>query len=477
LIELPRQRGRLIIAPGREDERGPRLAITYLGLAGGTPRLRLDVQDEGELSHREIALTGRWRLGDETDWDAVGRRRGRHLWIEATEATDDAIRLRIGTLLSVTYLPDRGVRVADLLAADGDADALVRFLQRRGPTSAAEVAELQERDEPEVTRSLDLLVEQGKLARDDDAPPRYHVQFARRRGRALPGDVWSQLTERPPGPERSAPAPSPEERAEQFAFGPTGRLWLSLVPVLIAFAIGAVLHYAGDVPYAAVLSFTGVVTVSVFGGLLPPLLLISAKRKGELVVPVTLGRLGWTPIAIAISGASIGVVAAHGLFIWEGPVKRVGALLIAAAMVAAFGALLRHDLFTSRVAIEVRAEEDSSAGATFAVVGAGQSLPVSARFLTGGGEVQVEAASGTMPDLSALLGSSFRVPATGATTLRVWAHRVTADGESQALPALVTVRDGARSRRFDLQLSGGQVLMPIGDGPTTVEIALAQSES
>lgn len=62
---------------------------------------------------------------------------------------------------------------------------------------------------------------------------------------------------------------------------------------------------------------------------------------------------------------------------------------------------------------------------------------------------------------------------TAARELKVWTHRMAAGGESEALPATVTVDRDGRTARFDLALSGGQAVLPV-DGADRVEIALAR---
>ena len=81
-----------------------------------------------------------------------------------------------------------------------------------------------------------------------------------------------------------------------------------------------------------------------------------------------------------------------------------------------------------------------------------------------------------MPAFSSLRSATARLRATLAKELKVWTHRITPDGDSEALPALVEVHSAAGTRRFDLRLSGGQVVLPLPSGESWLEIT-PQGES
>jgi hypothetical protein len=49
---------------------------------------------------------------------------------------------------------------------------------------------------------------------------------------------------------------------------------------------------------------------------------------------------------------------------------------------------------------------------------------------------------------------------------------VTPEGGSEALPALVSVREGGQLRQFDLGLAGGPVLVGLGGGACEVSLTL-----
>lgn len=92
-------------------------------------------------------------------------------------------------------------------------------------------------------------------------------------------------------------------------------------------------------------------------------------------------------------------------------------------------------------------------------------------------ERRYEAAAGEVPAFSSLRRATFRPEwDAGATAqLKVWAHKVTPEGDSEGLAGLVYMRQGDETRQFDLKLSEGQVVLPVAPGACQVEITLAEA--
>jgi hypothetical protein len=55
-----------------------------------------------------------------------------------------------------------------------------------------------------------------------------------------------------------------------------------------------------------------------------------------------------------------------------------------------------------------------------------------------------------------------------AVTLARQDRRVIVEGDSESLPMLLEVSSGDETRRFDLKLSGGQVVLPVTGDPCRV---------
>jgi len=86
------------------------------------------------------------------------------------------------------------------------------------------------------------------------------------------------------------------------------------------------------------------------------------------------------------------------------------------------------------------------------------------------GEQRYRAATGQVPTPSSLRYAIFQLSVEQAQELKVWAHKVTPEGDSEGLPALLKVHCGDESMQFDLTLSGGQALLPLTGEACRLEI-------
>jgi hypothetical protein len=62
----------------------------------------------------------------------------------------------------------------------------------------------------------------------------------------------------------------------------------------------------------------------------------------------------------------------------------------------------------------------------------------------------------------------------GTGVLKVWAHRVTPEGNSVALPRLVNMRWGGETRRFGLRLSDREIVLSTTERTCQVDITFSQ---
>lgn len=471
-VQLPRLRDRLRIAPRGGADRGAVVGVTYLGLRSGQPCLGVDLQVDGEIHNTDVTPVGRWRL------DHLGTHMPRlqtrlpRVWLETVDAARDAIRLRLRSRSSISYLLDRGLRPVDLLTVGGDGGLVLKFLHRHGGATLAEIAAGTGLTETAAQDALSDLAEAGAVATDEARLSRYRVHFGRRHGRDVPAAVWDALDETASTPKVVVSAWAIRDRLAVVAFGPRGRSMLSLVPVLLAFGVSVWLEHGSSLSYAHLLGFTGVMAVSVFGGVIPPLLVLASRRKGEVGIEGGLGRLARPSVAAAVSSLFLFNLAVHGMVLWDGA-ERIAALALTASLIAGILVMLRRGLLLPRLSVELRADASHADRATFMVVRDGHPVPASVRLRYEAGDQTVEGPSGAVPDFASLRRATFRASAGTADSLRVWAHRTGDAGESEPLPAFVTVRNAGRVRRLDLDLAGGQALVPIIDGEVTAEIALA----
>ena len=88
---------------------------------------------------------------------------------------------------------------------------------------------------------------------------------------------------------------------------------------------------------------------------------------------------------------------------------------------------------------------------------------------------QLQAASGDIVNFKALQAIILHLPPTRVKELKLWLHQLTPEGDSEGLPARVTVRWGERQQEFDLTGRGadGQIVLPLSGEACQVEIKLS----
>ncbi len=459
-LVLPRRGARVVLQGGRRGQR-TRVALTYLGLARGAPAFRLDVDDGGPTRRVEGGTRALWEPFAEEPLRDLGER-GLRLSVAVLEAGEHEVRAELTTSMRLRYEGEwdiAGVSLAGVLALPDAEAEVVAWLLRRPDGSVAEVAELLGVELDAAAAMLAALAEQGIIAeRYRGRERRYVARAGRRRGGRLSEDLWAALTaEEEAAPEgaggaaragagargpghRLGPRTALGHRAQSLLRSERGRFLAGISPVIAIFAFAAWQATSGEISLADVLSFLGVIIVALLAAIFPVLLVVAARNRGELVgwgyaVPAQRWVLG------LVYAVGLGGVTVHGLFLWEDPLQRAAALVVAAIIVALTVGMVRAGTFARRATIELRHDEAEDA-ARFAIVAAGLSVLTDVVLeYDGGGEQRLRESAGDIPRFSALRRASFTPDWGGqpAPQLKVWAHRVTAEEQSLALDADVKV--------------------------------------
>jgi hypothetical protein len=127
--------------------------------------------------------------------------------------------------------------------------------------------------------------------------------------------------------------------------------------------------------------------------------------------------------------------------------------------------------------IELRQDAREAGATVLNITSAGQ--PLVARVLLGrkGLEDDLRVATAAIPDLSALRYVVLELPAGPEREVKIWAHRVTPEGASEALEVIVEIRCGEDTRRFDLKLSDGQAVVPVSEDDCLVRMTFPEADS
>ncbi len=252
--------------------------------------------------------------------------------------------------------------------------------------------------------------------------------------------------------------------------GERARFLLAYSPILIIFLFteGLLLNHAES--FTASVSFAGVLIVSLIVGVLPVLLLLASRRKGELVPNVVYSFLGNPLLMVGIYVLFLALVFAYGIFIWQDLPERFAALLVGGIILVATVVMMRRGIFESQTVVELIIDQRNAGLASFNVVVNGQAAAVNVELDYPEGAQHARASADNIPQFAALRALKFDLPANATKSLKVWAHRITREGESEGLPAALTVGAGDSSKTFDLRLADGQVLLPMTNAPYRLEI-------
>jgi hypothetical protein len=259
--------------------------------------------------------------------------------------------------------------------------------------------------------------------------------------------------------------------------GRRARLALSISPVLVAFGLAEWLLWTGAASYARLISIAGVLTASLFAGIFPVLLLVASRRKGDLVPTAVYPLLGHPLVVGGVYVVFLGIVLLHGLVIWQEAPARALALGEVVCVVALTAYLVWRGAFTPRAVVELRLEAPDRDTATLCVTAIGHPCTARVRLDYGDGLRSREAAEEPIATFSRLRAASLDLPTHGARELKVWAHRVTAEGVSEPLPVAVAVVDGTDVRRVDLAARGGQSVVPLTGSTCRLELTLGHHEA
>jgi amino acid permease len=491
VVLLPRRRGRLLLHSSRlgrtSSDADLHLGLTYLGLESSgagqgdeQPRFRLEAEVNGMAQALEITVAGSWEATRLFDRLPVLRQKGARLALEIIDADQAHVRLRVSSPLRMTYEGDwvaAALGTVDLLALSSVQRQITTWMMReevagREMVSLAEVAAFTGQPEAMARITLNALVKQGFIEACEGEGGHYRSRLVARRGRQLPEEICQALDK---APTRGGPETGFRQRLKDALLGEKGRSFLSVAPVVVIFVLAEWLLLSGAESFAEPLSFLGVIVISLLGGTFPVLLLMAGRRKGEIVPGLVYRWLGHPLVVMGIYFLFLANLFVHGLVIWQNPVERAAALAAGVLMIVATVLMVRGSAFAPRAVVELREDQLEPGRSAFAVTSRGEPATAEVRLGYTDGEERIQATAGQVRTFSSLRHVHFHLPTTRARELKVWAHRITTDGDSVGLPALVGVESDGTKQELDLELSRGQGVVPIDGEECRVAIDLRPS--
>lgn len=483
VLMLSLHQGRILFHPRGRAKGRPSLALTYLGLDGDAPRFRLRLQLAGKVHRLEKTIANSW---DVAAWlakfqDEKGK--SARLTLAVVDADQMGARVRVDSSMRLTYEGGwevAGLRMADVLSLPDELRSLVNWMTREGPVSLSKAAAHIGQDQAATQRLLESLVEQDLVQEERDGRTlHYSVRFAPRRRRELPDDIWQALDE-------SDEAPTDEVQSEELgplqrliaSIGEGGRFLLAVSPVALTFLVVEWLLFTNTQSFSGPISFIGAIFVSLLGGIYPMLLLVASRRKGEYVPGVTYRFLGHPLVVVGIYMLFLASIFMHGLVIWQDPVQRAGALIAGLGTLGLTVDMIRRGSFAPRAVVELRQDADEAEDddrAIFTVTTSGRPQEAQVELGYAEGVERCRAAAGQVDHFSALRHAAFDLTSEDVKELKVWVHRITPEGDSQPIPAIVEGLE--EGERVDLELSDGQAITPAPDDKRRLKITFPEASS
>ena len=207
------------------------------------------------------------------------------------------------------------------------------------------------------------------------------------------------------------------------------------------------------------MGFAGVLGNSLVGGIFPVLLLISSRRKGELLPSRVFQLLNSPWLLGSIYAFSLLVILSHGLFIWENPLARLSALSVTLLSLIATLVMLLTGAFIPRTVIEFQQEEAEPSLLKITAGGKPKTTPVKLRYVDG--EENYQADSIAIHSLASLRYAIFQLPSKQLEELRVWLPSSQSQNGSVNLPEFLEIYQENNKMQFDLKLFGGKILLPL----------------
>ena len=253
------------------------------------------------------------------------------------------------------------------------------------------------------------------------------------------------------------------------------RFLIEISPIIFVFCLAEWSLFSHALSFTSLLSFLGIIFVSLLAGIFPVLLIAASRKKGEYT-PRAVYRLLGNPILLtAIYLLFCASLLVHGLVLWQDPVRRALALSAACLVVGVTCIMIRRGIFAPRLIVELREDLDPTKAGALALMAGGRPVSADVRFGYADTAPSRPLTGAEFPILASLRSVSMQLPSVDYREIKVWTHRITAEGDSEPLPAHMTLQCTDGGPRDDVALRNGVILLPRRTGDCSLTVRLADS--
>jgi hypothetical protein len=409
-----------------------------------------------------------------------------HLALEVREFSPESVRLLINSSLRLVYRKDWdtfGLSMAEIPTLPDDQRQIVNWLMRQKGSGTAvsfsEIATYTGKDDAVTHAILNSLVSQNFLQElNISGKKHYQIRLAHRKKGRHTSTEFSQLLDKKIGKsslEQSGPPTGVRALIHQVTevmFGERGRAIISVSPLVLVFLMAEWVLVSGIGSFTALLNIRGILITPLLSGIFPIILVRAGRRKGEFM-PAMVSRLLTHPaIMVILYVFFLSSLFFYGLIIWEAPPKRIAALAVGILVIGLTIVIKRQRGFASRMVVELCNDQRESGQTIFNIMAGGKPMSAKIDLEYNNSEQQIQAASGIIPDITALRCAHVHLPAMQVQELKVWVHTITPEGDSKSLPALLTVFCEHEEKEYDLRLFGGHIVLPVTAEACRLELRL-----
>ena len=256
------------------------------------------------------------------------------------------------------------------------------------------------------------------------------------------------------------------------SLGHPGTFLVSLSPVILVFAIALWMSITGSGSFAGILGFLGVVVDSLMIGIIPVLLLLASRHKGELVPGIVHRILGNRVLAIAIILLYLVILFFHGFVIWQSPAASAAGIIIGLLVIGLTFNMLRKQQFAPRMVVELRDDQRENNQSLLSLVDNGEYAMADLDLKYDSGREDLGTANSALEAFSRLKSVSLQLPQSVSKELKIWVHQITAEGEIGNLPATSALTTRLQKQEAELSATKDQVIASLYDESSSLEISL-----
>jgi amino acid permease len=259
--------------------------------------------------------------------------------------------------------------------------------------------------------------------------------------------------------------PSDVKRTIQFL--------VSLAPVFLLFILVEWMLFMKRGSFSWLLGILGVFLFPIMGGIFPMLMLAASRRKGDYTPKLAFGFMGNPIVLTIVYLIYLGSVFVYGFFIWDDPIQRFIAIGVGIMILIVTYLVIRQGAFAPRVVIELKVDvSDTDERATLAIVDAGKPLVGTFKLVYAKEEQIMKGSEIEIPSYRQLKNIVVEFSVGSSMEMKVWIHRVTPEGSSDAIPVSLRIKDGDADKAIQLDSNSSQIIMPLLSQANRLEIIL-----